>query len=157
MLDDIVMSEDDLLSLESVSKNCLCFQARMTSRTITRLYNSTLSPIGLDITEFSLLAAIARGKTESVTALADRLAFERTTLVRHFSRLLKRGLIKPTSQKGRASSYQLTASGRSLIERAVPIWKTVQSMVNERLVANDRADMLASLISLRDATHPSAA
>jgi hypothetical protein len=52
----------------------------MTARAITRQYNAILVPLGLEVTEFSLLAALTISEDTSITTQADRLAFERTTL-----------------------------------------------------------------------------
>ena len=50
------MSADQLqLEIDKIGRECLCLQSRMTTRAITRRYNAVLDPIGLEVTEFSLL------------------------------------------------------------------------------------------------------
>jgi DNA-binding MarR family transcriptional regulator len=54
-----------------------------TTRAATRRYNAVLAPFSVEVTEFSLLAALYISRTLSIADLADRLDFERTTLVRN--------------------------------------------------------------------------
>jgi DNA-binding MarR family transcriptional regulator len=144
--------------LDEVGRLCFCLQARMTARTVTRQYNSILAPIGLEVTEFSLLAALALGMDDSITGLAERLAFERTTLVRNLKGMETRGIIKPKEAAGRAVAYAPTARGEALLEKALPRWEKAQASVAERLQAESAgnllspASILASMRALRRAT-----
>jgi DNA-binding MarR family transcriptional regulator len=100
------MSGDQIqVEIDKIGRECLCLQSRMTTRAITRRYNAVLAPSGLEVTEFSLLAALHVGRHSSITELADRLAFERTTLVRNLKHMAERSLIESATQKGRAVKY----------------------------------------------------
>ena len=138
--------------IEEIGSGCYCLQSRMTARSITRKYNSLLAPLGLEVTEFSLLAALQLGRHMSVTDLADHLAFERTTLVRNLKRLVDRGLIKRASDEGRAVRYVLADEGLRLLKDALPVWDAAQGLVRERLPENIGADVLRSLKMLRTAS-----
>jgi DNA-binding MarR family transcriptional regulator len=143
---------------ESVN-DCFCLQSRMTARAITRQYNAALAPVGLEITEFSLLAALATIKGESIADLAEQLAFERTTLVRNLKRLEERGLVRQTRTGGRAVWYALTRDGLALQRRAAPLWRRAQAAVRQALAKGSgggggggKADaVLRSLEALRHA------
>ena len=74
------MSSDLKATLAEVGRNCFCLHARMAARAVTRQYNAALAPLGLEVTEFSLLGSLAADHAASIAELADRLAFERTTL-----------------------------------------------------------------------------
>jgi DNA-binding MarR family transcriptional regulator len=149
--DKIMLKQKNMAKQASLpSADCFCLQARMTSRAITRHYNAALSPLDLEITELSLLAALAATQTNSIAALAERLAFERTTLVRNLKRLEGRKLIAAKNQ-GRAVNYALTADGRALLTSAVPLWRKAQSDISRKLATGDPADILTSLRSLRRA------
>lgn len=132
------------------SADCFCLQSRMTSRAITRHYNAALGPLDLEITELSLLAALAAAPGPSIAGLAERLAFERTTLVRNLKRLEGRRLIAAKSGKGRAVNYALTEQGRELLASAVPLWRKAQADISRKLSA-DGSDILTSLRALRGA------
>ena len=133
--------------------DCFCLQSRMTARAITRQYNAALAPVGLEITEFSLLAALATIKGESIADLAEQLAFERTTLVRNLKRLEDRGLVRQTGAGGRAVWYALTSDGQTLFRRAAPHWRRAQATVRRALAkGNGKADaVLGALEALRHA------
>ena len=137
------------VSLAAVGRRCFCLHARMAARSITRRYNAALAPLGLEITEFSLLAALAGGGAPSIAALAERLAFERTTLVRNLKRLALRQLIERVERNGRAVQYALTAPGSRLLEQAVPLWAAVHDSVAARLGDGGAAAVLAELERLR--------
>jgi len=147
------MSDDLKAALAEVGRNCFCLHARMAARAVTRQYNAVLAPLGLEVTEFSLLGALAADEAASIAALADRLAFERTTLVRSLRRLADRGLIERADAGGRAVSYVLTREGTRLLRQALPRWAKAQAALHGRLGPEADAGALRSLRALRTAAH----
>jgi DNA-binding MarR family transcriptional regulator len=138
--------------LEKIGSQCFCLHSRMAARTVTRRYNSVLASIGLEVTEFSLLAALAAGRHASVTELAERLAFERTTLVRNLNGMAKRGIIKRSEKAGRSVSYVPTVRGNSLLKKALPLWEKAQASLTGKLRDQNAEGILASLHALRGAS-----
>lgn len=138
--------------LEHVSEQCFCQQSRMTARAVTRRYGAAFASVGLEATEFSLLAALALGRSASIAGLADHLAFERTTLVRNLQRLASRGLIRPADTRSRSLRYVLTPLGEGLLKKALPLWAGVQAAVRAQLTSNEVTIALKSLSALRRAT-----
>ena len=61
---------------------CVCNTLRMVTRVVTQLYDDCLRPSGLRVTQFSILAAIARLGEASLKQLEDELAIDQTTLTR---------------------------------------------------------------------------
>ncbi len=114
-------------ALRQVSARCVCLHARMAARAVTRAYDAALKPLGLESTQFTLLAAIAANPQGSVTALADKLALERSGLSRNLALLQKRGLTEAEKGAGRSVSYRVTDQGRALIASALPLWETEQA------------------------------
>ena len=86
-----------------------------------------------------------------VAEIAERLAFERTTLVRNLKRMAERGLIAPAGNRGRAVRYALTKRGSAILEQALPLWRKAQKAVERRLNGGNAAGVLASLAVLRGA------
>ena len=136
---------------KTIGENCFCLHSRMAARAVTRQYNSILASLGLEVTEFSLLAALTISEDTSITTLAERLAFERTTLVRNLKNMAARGLIKPSGDKGRAVRYLLTNRGRLTLEKAFPLWIEAQKSVLSRLEGREAKVVLNSLDALRRA------
>lgn len=131
--------------------DCFCLQARMTARAVTRTYNAAMAPLGLEITEFSLLLAIDASQVDSISELADLLAFERTTLVRNLKRLEQRKLIAVADRKGRSLRYALTAKGQTLLAAALPLWRKAQADIRRKLKTGDDETIRTSLRTLRHA------
>jgi DNA-binding MarR family transcriptional regulator len=112
--------------LNDVSESCVCLHARMTARAVTRAYDQALAPLGLEATQFTLLGAIMGNPEKSITALADRLALERSSLSRNLKLLQSRGLISSAGQGGRSASFSVTPEGEALLMEALPVWSEVQ-------------------------------
>lgn len=133
-------------TIDEVAQECAAIRTRMAARSVTRAYDEALRPLGLRVTQFTLMVAIERGASESISALADKLAMERTTLTRNLRLLEKQGLIElgPEGYR-RARSMQLTGEGRSLLAKALPVWRETQDALVQRLGA-ERWDTARALL-----------
>jgi DNA-binding MarR family transcriptional regulator len=136
-------------SLQHASENCVCLHTRMAARAITRAYDAALAPLGLEATQFTLLAAIAANPTGSVTEMADRLALERTSLSRNLAVLSKRGLVISEPTRGRSVTCKVTPTGEALLATALPVWRKVQSILEQQVGAEGWAETRKSLRQLR--------
>jgi DNA-binding MarR family transcriptional regulator len=125
----------DLKGMKMLSVNqplgidqCNCNAMRKASRQITRLYDAHLEPVGLKITQFTVLAALAEAGSATVNALAERLDVERTAMGKMVGFLEKDGLvsIKPSLQDARFRVIELTPEGNILHEKASPLWVAAQ-------------------------------
>lgn len=121
----------------------------MAARAVTRAYDVALKPLGLETTQFTLLAAISANPARSVTALADRLALERTSLSRNLALLVRRGLVEATGRQGRAVAYAVTEPGQRLLAEAVPLWRSVQNRIEEAVGQDDWRRTRETLRSIR--------
>lgn len=67
--------------------------------------------------------------------VADLLAIDRTTLTAALKPLERRGLVKVLSnpEDRRSRVLKLTAEGRELLERAMPVWERTHAELNEKL------------------------
>lgn len=125
-----------MTSIDEIARSCICLHTRMAARAVTRAYNAALKPLGLEVTQFSLLAAIAHavdqaqaeeaGAAISVAELSDTLALERTTLVRNLALLERTGLIARQGSDKRRARWTLTATGRGKLDAAIPAWEGTQ-------------------------------
>jgi DNA-binding MarR family transcriptional regulator len=125
-----------MVTESEVRENCAALRARMAARKLSRAYDRALKPVGLKITQFTLLIAIEERRAKSLTALADMLALERSSLVRNVKLLEEEGLIEaePTGQ-GRSLGLALTKKGRKLLTEALPLWRQAQDDVEGNLGA----------------------
>src|SRR5687768_15012389 len=73
---------------------CVCNTLRRVTRAVTQLYDDVLRPSGLRVTQFGILAAIARLGEANLKQLEDALALDQTTLTRSLSLLERDGVIE---------------------------------------------------------------
>src|SRR5262244_1536735 len=66
---------------------CVCTTLRMVSRAVTQLYDDILRPSGLRVTQYSILATIARSGEANLRQLEAGLAIDQTTLTRSLTLL----------------------------------------------------------------------
>jgi DNA-binding MarR family transcriptional regulator len=120
---------------------CVCNTLRMVTRVVTQLYDDCLRPSGLRVTQFSILAAIARLGEASLKQLEDALAIDQTTLTRSLSLLDRDGVIERAAHPdGRIKAMRLTSKGRRALEMARPLWAQAQGKVLRELGAKAWAD-----------------
>jgi DNA-binding MarR family transcriptional regulator len=126
-----------------VVATCLGYQTRKLARAVTRLYNDRLRPLGLNLTEMNLLAAIAAQGTVQPARLGRAMALEKSTLSRNSSRLVERGWVEVRDHPdGRGVLLAVTARGNEMLLRAVPAWEQAQQQA-QSLVAVALADLEA--------------
>jgi len=128
-----------------VRDTCLCLAAQRAARTLARVFDGALQPLGLTNGQFSLLMALNRPAPPPMGPVADLLAMDRTTLTAALKPLRRRGLVKvavdPKDRRGRLLA--LTPAGRELLAAALPVWKRHHKKLEGRLKAADtlRADL----------------
>lgn len=134
-----------------VRDTCLCLHVQRAARALARRFDEALRPLDLTNGQFSLMMSLNRPVPPSMGSVAAVLAMDRTTLTAALKPLERRGLVEvnadPKDRRGRL--MQLTPAGRSLLARAVPIWRRTHVLI-EGLVAEDgalrlRADLRALL------------
>src|SRR5437660_4238387 len=113
---------------------CVCSTLRMVSRAVTQLYDDVLRPSGLRVTQFSILAAIARMGEANLKQLEDALAIDQTTLTRSLNLLARDGVIERAAHPdGRIKAMRLTSKGRRALGVARPLWAQAQDKVLREL------------------------
>lgn len=131
---------------------CVCNTLRMVTRAVTQLYDDVLRPSGLRVTQFSILAAIARMGEANLRQLEDALALDQTTLTRGLNLLERDRLTERVPHPdGRVKAMQLTSRGRKALEVARPLWAQAQADVLRELRPKAWADAqrrLARLLSI---------
>ncbi len=135
------------LDLNEIANNCFCFNLRSTTRTITRLYDKELAPSGLKITQFSILVAIYLFKKATIGEIAKQQSLERTTLTRNLTIMERNGIVTITEDKdARKKIVKLTKKGEAVVQKAIPLWKTVQRKMREQLDDFDCANKLQQAV-----------
>ncbi|GHD57019.1 MarR family transcriptional regulator [Thalassobaculum fulvum] len=138
--------------LQRMERECLALQTAMTARAVARVYGATMRSLGVPTTQFHLLGALALHPEAGMAELAELLVLDRSTLVRNLKLLERNRLIESERPAGsRAKRFALTASGRAVIEAAVPIWEEAHGRLVSALGEEGLADARAALERLRTA------
>ena len=116
-----------------IARDCPTIRARQASRVLTRVYDDVLRPVGLQMSQFSVLVQIAAyGEAgATITSLAAELVMDRTTLTRNLRPLERAGLLRVARAPGdaRARVVLLTHRGEKIIQTAYPLWETALQRV----------------------------
>lgn len=123
-----------------LNEPCVCGRLRRASRALTRLYDEALAPIGVTVTQFSVLRTLARLDRPGLVELAEATAHEKSALWRILQPLIRRGWIATEVEKGeRAQRLSVTPSGREGLQSAMPLWRAAQARVSQTLGEREAA------------------
>ena len=112
--------------------DCSCSALRMAARRLSQAYDAALAPEGLTVSQFALLTKLATSAAEAspptVSALAETLALDRTTLGHNLRPLARDGfvLVESDARDGRIRRIRLTEQGRAKRDRCMPLWRLTQ-------------------------------
>jgi DNA-binding MarR family transcriptional regulator len=117
------------------------------ARALARRFDEALRPFGLTNGQFSLLMSLNRPEPPPMGPVAALLAMDRTTLTAALKPLQRRGLVKvcPDLSDRRSRTLLLTAKGRKLLARALPVWKANHDEVEKLLPDGVPARLRTSL------------
>ena len=138
--------------MDAPKKRCSCFLLRKLTRRVTQAYDRVLAGAGLTITQYSLLAHLARGESASVSGLATRMGMDRTTLVRNLKPLEAAGWVRYGERRaGKSAALELSAAGRARLRAAIPLWERAQNELEALLGAKHIAGLHALIDESLDA------
>lgn len=128
---------------------CLCTKLRRASRGVTRIYDDALADVGLNAAQFSLLRNLQRLGEPSISALAEALGLDRSTLGRNLRVVEGRGLVRlGDGADQRSRRVALTDAGAHVLVRGAPLWEQAQQALAQRLGADQRAALMRLLDDL---------
>ncbi len=102
---------------------------------MTQIYDRTLAPCGLRVTQFSLLSRLLVDDAVAMGVLATALDMDRTTLTRNLKPLLDAGLVSLTRSAvdRRQREVRITREGRTRHAQARTLWRAAQDEINTTL------------------------
>jgi len=125
---------------------CNCQAVRQAARHVTQLYDRHMAPVGLRITQYSLMMTLSRLGPLSINALADHMVMDRTTMGRALRPLQRDGLIAIGRGKdGRTRALSLTPAGKLKLDAAMPLWRAAQAEFEAAFGTDESADFRATL------------
>jgi DNA-binding MarR family transcriptional regulator len=106
----------------------------MANRKLSALYDDALTPVGINIAQFSLLRNVERRQPVSLTELARHLELDRSTLGRNVRVLERLGMLSfGRGDDHREALVLLTEEGAQTLRAALPLWQACQESVSARL------------------------
>jgi DNA-binding MarR family transcriptional regulator len=110
---------------------CLCANFRRAARALTQLYDDALRPLGLRVTQFTILQALSFTGEISQGDLGRLLVVDSTTLTRTL-RLMRPWIDERAGNDRRERLLHLSPAGRRQLERALVPWQALQSRLRAR-------------------------
>jgi DNA-binding MarR family transcriptional regulator len=134
-------------SLTTPTLPCMCANLRRASRALTQRYDEALRPLGLTITQFTILQALSFAGEVTQGKLGEILAMDSTTLTRTLEVMNTHGWIqKSHGADRRERRLRLTRTGKSEFNRALPHWRSTQETLRLQL-GKQRWDDLTKLLN----------
>lgn len=116
--------------------SCASFNSRRAARAVTRLYDQAFESFGIRSTQFSILIGIAKTQPTSISALADLLVIDRTTLTRSLRLLKMQGLLSISDRSIKRQRFlSLTNKGERTLAATLPAWRKAQDRFVQALGA----------------------
>jgi DNA-binding MarR family transcriptional regulator len=110
--------------------DCYCTQFRRSANALTGVYDDALRPVGLKITQFSLLRALERLGSGTFTEVAAEAALDKTTISRNLNILVKAGWVNiAIEEDARFKVASLSKEGAKKLRSAEPYWQIAQARV----------------------------
>lgn len=156
------MAKAPLIPLETVHlvrDTCLCLHTQRAARAVARRFDTAFKPVGLTNGQFSLLISLNRPEPPLIGEVAALLAMDRTTLTAALKTLERRDLVRTATDAHdrRAKRLLITAAGRDLLRKALPIWTSEHASIAAELPALDSEVLRRQLDALAGRGSPSPA
>lgn len=129
-----------------MARDCLVGRLRMLNREVTGIYDDALRPLGVKVSQINVLIAVAKFGPVAPGVVGELLRIEKSTLSRSVERLRAHGWIRVRpGDDERSHRLEITAAGRRLVQKSLPLWKRAQEET-ERLLGE------RTVRALRDTT-----
>ena len=110
-----------------VLRDCVATRLRLANRVITKVYDDALRPLGLTVTQLSMLVVAEDRGLIRQSQVGAELRLDDSTLSRNLERMRANGWLEEVSaDDARVHSYRLTEAGRTLLDKAIPAWRSAQ-------------------------------
>ncbi|WP_417689842.1 MarR family winged helix-turn-helix transcriptional regulator [Roseibium sp.] len=125
---------------------CMLFNVRKAARAISRRYDRYVTHFGLKAAQFSVMVLVREHDGKTVSEMAETVCMERTTLLRNLSGLERKGLVTTRkAESGKARLYELTPSGSSMLDEALPFWRQAQAELAREIGADNFSETVKAL------------
>jgi DNA-binding MarR family transcriptional regulator len=135
---------------DSAAENHLGYHLRRVSVLIMSELSLALKPLGLSVTEATLLGEIAANPGITQSALGKILDIKRANMSPLIAGLVKRGYVTAQPRDGRSNSVMLTAAGEAVTASAIALMDANDEVFFASL---DKAEKQQLITRLRQLWH----
>ncbi|MEI7872452.1 MAG: MarR family transcriptional regulator [Alphaproteobacteria bacterium] len=123
---------------------CAGWNVRLVARRITQFLEQRMEGSGLSFAQFGLMAEIAAAADDTITALAERMELDQSTLSRTLRTLEGDGLVEIAMVESdqRKRMVWLTEKGARRLEAALASWRLAHTELG-KIVSTDLVRRLA--------------
>ena len=131
---------------------CSATALRKAARRLTQLYDSTLAPAGVTVTQFALLTELVKRaeNAPTVTELADTMVMDRSGLGHTLGPLERDGFIAlvVNDKDARSRHVVLTLRGKALQKKARSLWARAQKQFTDAIGIREAKILQVALLSI---------
>ena len=128
---------------------CTGFNLKKATRVIQNLFDEAFKPVGLEGTQYTVLAHIFVHGPISLSKVAELMHVDRTTLARNLVPLERKRLIEIKSGSDRrAKIINITDKGKEVLAKALPVWKKTQESIKDKLGFDNWESLISNLSGL---------
>jgi DNA-binding MarR family transcriptional regulator len=129
--------------------NCVTFNLQRATRSVMRGFEAAAKDSGLTAPQFTTLSLISGFGEMTVTQIADRMGTDRTTLTRNLAVMARKGWISEAeAEDQRLRVWRLSDHGQEKLAAALPVWRSFQASLVDKIGPETAGAMLATLNSL---------
>lgn len=133
-------------TIETIATSCIAGRLRLLNRVVTNLYDEALRPLGIKLSQGSILAVTAKLGVARPAEVCTILELDTSTLSRTVERMVSNGWLEILpDEDGRSHPFRLTDQGKRLMEKAIPAWEQAQTQA-KKLLGEDGLRLLDSTI-----------
>ncbi len=138
-------------TVSHIRDTCLCLATQRAARRLARRFDAALRPFGLTNGQFSLMVALNQPEPPAIGRLAPFLGMDPSTLTAAVKPLARRGLltVEPDPDDRRSRRLLITAEGVGLMQRAVEVWRTEHTALEEDMGENLPDSLRLGLAGIR--------
>lgn len=136
-----------------ITETCLMGRTRYLARVLSGIYDEELRPFGMQASQITSLAVIARAGPVRRSDIGLWLHLDSSTLTRNVRVMLGNGWIEEVDdgEDGRGRPLRITPSGLDLLTRLGPAWGRAQARAARLLGAEGQAAVMTLFDQLQDA------
>ena len=121
------------MEIDTVPRPCACTSVRRAARVLTRAYDASLKPSGMNITQLAVMRTVRRHPGDPLTHVAESLMMDRTSLYRELASLQRKKWISLKDEgDGRSRNATITEKGSGVLAKADSDWAIIQSAIVDR-------------------------